>query len=133
MIASDAYSIDFVGSGVTATAVSNSVTVNIPGGDTLYDAGAGAGDLTFNRNNGTIQKFMLTGSITSITITNIAPAQSFTIILRQTGGARTLTAPGFKFASGYKALSTVSGLEDMLNIFFDGSTYYTTLTTGYVS
>ena len=133
LIANEASSINFVGSGVSATAVDNIVTVNIPGGDTLYDAGSGSGALTFNRNNGTIQKFTLTGSITSITITNIAPAQSFTIILNQTGGARTLTAPGFKFASGYKTLSTVAGLEDMLNIFFDGSTYYTTLTTGYVS
>lgn len=133
VIATEASSINFVGSGVSATAVDNSVTVNIPGGDTLYDAGSGSGALTFNRNNGTIQKFVLTGSITSITITNIAPAQSFTIILNQTGGARTLTAPGFKFASGYKTLSTVAGVEDMLNIFFDGSTYYTTLTTGYVS
>ena len=133
LIATDAYSIDFVGAGVTATATSNSVTVNIPGGDKLYDAGYGSGALTFDRNNGTIQKFMLTGNIDSIAITNIAPAQSFTIILKQTGGARTLTAPNFKFASGYKTLSTVSGVEDMLNIFFDGSTYYTTLTTGYVS
>ena len=133
VIATDAYSINFVGTGVTATGVANAVTVNIPGGDTLYDAGSGSGALTFNRNNGTIQKFTLTGAATSLAITNIAPAQSFTIIFKQDGaGSRTLSTSGFKFASNYRTLSTAANAEDMLNIFFDGSTYYCTLTTGYV-
>lgn len=102
-------------------------------GDSFYDKGTGSGNLVFDRNQGTIQKIMLTGNVTSVTIQNMSVAQSFTIIFVQDGVAgRTLTTgSSFKYASGYKTLSTASGAIDMLNIFFDGSTYYCTLTTGY--
>jgi hypothetical protein len=63
----------------------------------------------------------------------MAVAQSFTIIFVQDGtGGRTLTTSGsFKFASAYKTLSIAGNSIDMLNIFYDGTTYYCTLTTGY--
>jgi putative lipase involved disintegration of autophagic bodies len=112
-----------------------SVTLTMPSSpaDTLYDAGTLSGAITLNRNNGTIQKVLLNGNITSLAISNISAGQSFTVIFTQDGtGSRTLTAGGsFKFASGYKTLSTVGNSIDMLNVFYDGSTYYCTLTTGY--
>ena len=104
-----------------------------PTADTLFDAGVLSGAISLNRNNGTIQKVTLNGNATSLAISNIGVAQSFTIIFTQDGsGSRTLTtSSAFKFASGFKTLSTVAGAVDMLNIFFDGSTYFCTLTTGY--
>ena len=102
-------------------------------GDSLYDAGTLSGAITLNRNNGTIQKVRLNGNVTSLAISNMAVAQSFTIIFTQDEiGDRTLTtSSSFKFASGYKTLSTGGGAVDMLNIFYDGTVYYCTLTTGY--
>ena len=104
-----------------------------PTADTLFDAGTLSGAISLNRNNGTIQKVTLNGNATSLAISNIGVAQSFTIIFTQDGsGSRTLTtSSAFKFASGFKTLSTAAGAVDMLNIFFDGSIYYCTLTTGY--
>ena len=102
-------------------------------GDSLYDAGTLSGAITLNRNNGTIQKVRLNGNVTSLAISNMTVAQSFTIIFTQDEiGDRTLaTSSSFKFASGYKTLSTGGGAIDMLNIFYDGTVYYCTLTTGY--
>ena len=123
------------GSNVTVTRTdANTITISASTApDSLYDAGSGSGALSFDRNNGTIQKYTLTNNVSSLAITNMASAQSFTIILTQDGtGNRTLTTSGsFKFASGYKTLSTAAGSIDMLNIFYDGSTYYCALTTGY--
>ena len=123
------------GSNVTITRTdADTVTISAAGPvvDTLYDAGYGSGTLSFNRNNGTIQKFALYGNATSLAITNMTAAQSFTLILTQGTAGSTLTTSGsFKFASGYKTLSTAAGAIDMLNIFYDGTTYYCTLTTGY--
>jgi hypothetical protein len=104
-------------------------------GDSLYDAGTHSTGATLylNRNNGTIQKVRLASNVTDIVISNIAVARSFTIIFTQDGtGSRTLaTNSAFKYASGYKTLSTGANTIDMLNIFYDGTTYYCTLTTGY--
>ena len=102
-------------------------------GDSLYDAGTLSGAITLNRNNGTIQKVRLNGNVSSLAISNMTTAQSFTIIFTQDEiGDRTLTtSSSFKFASGYKTLSTGGGAVDMLNIFYDGTVYYCTLTTGY--
>jgi hypothetical protein len=110
-------------------------TETAPAGDTLFDAGThtSGSTLALDRNNGTIQKVVLASNATALSIANIGVAQSFTIIFTQDGtGSRTLTtSSAFKFASGFKTLTTSANAVDMLNIFFDGSTYYCTLTTGY--
>lgn len=107
-------------------------TLNIPV-DTFFDKGTGGGNLVFDRNQGTIQKIVLNGNVTDISIQNMSVAQSFTIIFVQDSTAsRTLTtSSAFKYASGFKTLTTTANAIDMMNIFFDGSTYYCTLTTGY--
>ena len=80
-----------------------------------------------------MQTGTLTGSITINSIVNMISGQSITLILTQDAtGGRTLTAgASLKFASGYKTLSTTASSIDILNIFYDGSTYWCTLTTGY--
>jgi hypothetical protein len=122
------------GTGITISRTdANTISIQNNIVDTLFDAGTLSGAIALNRNNGTIQKVTLNGNATSLAISNMTTAQSFTIIFTQDGsGSRTLTtSSAFKFASGFKTLSTAAGAVDMLNIFFDGSTYYCTLTTGY--
>jgi hypothetical protein len=53
------------------------------------------------------------------------------VILTQGGaGSFTLTST-MKFAGGSKTLSTAVGAIDIISIFYDGSTYYATLSKGY--
>ena len=54
-----------------------------------------------------------------------------TLILTQDGtGNRTLTST-MKFAGNYKTLSTSASATDIISVFYTGSTYYASLTTGY--
>jgi hypothetical protein len=158
LITSKATELNFVGSSVAATAEGGVVTILIDGGgtitagtgiavstasnvttvtntftETVYQGGNATGNLTPNRNNGTIQKFTLTGNITLNPPVNMTAGQSLTMILTQdSAGNHLLNANvAYLFASGFQTLSTDSNAIDMLNIFSDGSTYYTTLTVDY--
>jgi hypothetical protein len=59
--------------------------------------------------------------------------QSLTLIFTQDATGNRLLTPNanYKFAGNFKTLSTAANSIDMLNMFHDGATYYTTLTTGY--
>ena len=100
--------------------------------DTVFDKGNISGSVTFDRNDGTIQRATAVGNFT-VNLSNVGVGRSITMIITQDGtGGRTMTPPAnMKFASGFKTLSTAAGAVDMMNIFYDGSTYYCTLTTGY--
>jgi hypothetical protein len=135
-VTSKATELNFVGPLVTATAEGGVVTILIDGGgdtETVYNGGNATGPLTPDRNNGTIQKFTLTGNITLNPPTNMTAGQSLTLILTQDSvGDHLLNANvAYLFASGFQTLSTNSDAIDMLNIFTDGSAYYTTLTVDY--
>jgi hypothetical protein len=82
-----------------------------------------------------------TGSVFRMTLTNNITingfggtpqsGQSATLILTQDAtGNRTLSST-MKFAGGNKTLSTAANAIDMLFIFYDGTTYYASLTKGY--
>jgi hypothetical protein len=61
--------------------------------------------------------------------------QSLTLILTQDSpGNRDLTASSsYLFAGSFSTLSNGAGEIDMLNIFYDGTVYYVTLTVGYTN
>jgi hypothetical protein len=81
---------------------------------------------------GTVFIYELWGSIIINDLTNAASGSSATIILIQGGeGGNTLTST-IPFASGIKTLSTAIGAVDMISILYAGTTYYASLTTGYV-
>jgi len=157
-VTSKATELNFVGSSVTATAEGGVVTILIDGvvaiaagtsiavstangvttvtntfTETVYQGGNATGNLTPDRNNGTIQKFTLTGNITLNPPVNMTAGQSLTLILTQDSpGNRDLTASSsYLFAGGFSTLSNGAGEIDMLNIFYDGTVYYVTLTVGY--
>jgi hypothetical protein len=124
----------FTGNGVTATNVANVVTVNVPGTtDTFLALGFISGNLAPNRANSSVQAGILDGNLTLNPPVNMSTAQSFTLILTQDGAGNRLLTPNasLKFAGNYKTLSTAGFSVDMINMFYDGTTYYCTLTTGY--
>jgi hypothetical protein len=91
----------------------------------------GAATLTPNAAAGTIYNYTVTGNITLSTLTNAVAGTSMVVILTQGGaGSFTLTST-MKFAGGSKTLSTAVGAIDIISIFYDGSTYYATLSKGY--
>lgn len=121
------------GTGISVSTANSVTTVTNTFTEVVYNGGNVSGTVTPNRSNGTIQKFTLTGNITLNLPSNMSAGQSLTLILTQDGtGNRILDANvGYLFASGFQTLSTSSGAIDMMNIFSDGSTYYTTLTVDY--
>jgi len=121
------------GTGINVDTANSITTVTNTFTEVVYNGGNVSGTLTPNRNNGTIQKFTLTGNITLAPPANMAAGQSLTMILTQdSAGNRLLNANvAYIFASGFQTLTTDSNGIDMLNIFSDGSTYYTTLTVDY--
>lgn len=111
------------------------VTVTITGGykDTFATPANTSTSVTPDRDNGTVHKFTATDSFTLNTPTNMVAGQNLTLIITQDAtGGRIMTADAlYKFASGFKTLSTSANAVDMLNIFYDGTYYYVTLTVGY--
>jgi hypothetical protein len=101
--------------------------------ETVYVGGNASGNVTPNLINGSIQKYTLTGNIALLPVSNISAGQSITLILTQDGtGNRILDANiAYLFASGFQTLSTDSNAIDVMNIFYDGTTYYATLTVSY--
>jgi hypothetical protein len=98
----------------------------------VFTFGNATGTITPNIDNGSIQTMTLTGNITFNTVTNMAAGDSATFVLIQDGtGGRTLTS-NMRFAGGTKTLSTAANSRDIISLFFDGSTYYASLTKGYV-
>jgi hypothetical protein len=84
-------------------------------------------------NAGSVQRFTVNQNFTLNAPTNMPVGGNLTLILTQDGtGNRLMTAAAsYKFSSAFKTLSTTGGTIDMINIFYDGVTYYATLTTGY--
>jgi hypothetical protein len=123
------------GTGISVATANSNVTVTNTFTETVYQGGNVTGSLTPNRTNGTIQKFTLTGNITLTPPTNMSAGQSLTLILTQDSpGNRELTvSASYLFAGGFATLSNGAGEIDMLNIFYDGTVYYVTLTVGYTN
>jgi len=101
-------------------------------GETVIAGGSVSGTITPNAAAGTIYNYTLTGNITFSTIGNAVAGTSMVVILTQDAtGNRTLTST-MKFAGNVKTLSTTANTTDIMCVFYDGSTYYASLTKGYV-
>jgi hypothetical protein len=99
--------------------------------ENVYSYGNATGTITPDFVNGSIQTLTLTGNITLNSLGNAIAGRSMTLILTQDGtGNRTLTST-MKFAGNYKTLSTSASATDIISVFYTGSTYYASLTTGY--
>ena len=99
--------------------------------ETVVSPGSVSGTLTPDAAAGTIYNYTLTGGITINALGNAVAGTSMTLILNQDGsGSHTLTST-MKFAGGAKTLSTAASSVDIMSVFYDGSTYYATLSKGY--
>jgi hypothetical protein len=77
---------------------------------------------------GSIIRFTAAINFTFNGFTNPILGQSATVIITNAGGAMT---SNMKFAGGSKTLSGGSAI-DIISVFYDGTTYYASLTKGFV-
>jgi hypothetical protein len=90
-----------------------------------------ASTITPNVGNATIQTVTLTGNVTFNAFETPLAGQSLTLIVIQDGtGNRALTS-NMKFAGNSKTLSTAANAQDIISVFYTGTTYYASLTKGY--
>jgi hypothetical protein len=99
--------------------------------ETVYSIGTTSGTITPDFNNGSIQSMTLNGNVTINTLGNAIAGRSMTLIVNQDGtGNRTLTS-SMLFAGNSKTLSTAASAKDIISVFYDGSSYWATLSKGY--
>lgn len=80
---------------------------------------------------GTIFRYTANANFTFNSLTNVVSGSSATVVITQDAtGSRLLTST-MKFAGGTKTLSTAASAIDTICVFYDGTTYYASLTTGY--
>jgi hypothetical protein len=101
-------------------------------GETVVNGGNANGTITPDAAAGTIYNYTLTGNITLDSLGNAVAGTSMTIILTQDGTGNRAMSSTMKFAANSKTLSTSANTTDILGVFYDGTTYYASLTKGYV-
>jgi len=80
---------------------------------------------------GTIFRYTANANFTFNGLTNAVAGSSATVIITQDAtGSRLLTST-MKYASASKTLSTAAASIDIIGVFYDGTTYYASLTKGY--
>jgi len=80
---------------------------------------------------GSIFRFTANNNFTFNGLTNAVAGTSATVIITQDAtGSRLLTST-MKFAGASKTLSTAAASIDIIGVFYDGTTYYASLTKGY--
>ena len=97
-----------------------------------YNIGTVSGTPIIDLNLGSIQKMTINGNITLNSLANVNTGSSATIIINQDSSGNHTLSSTWKFAGGYKTLSTAPNSTDIISVFYDGSVYYASLTTGYV-
>ena len=103
-------------------------------GGLVHDQGTVIGDVTFDLNNGDIQKIETAGDITDLLFSNAPVGMRLKIIVKQGSSTGALTgSTNFLWAGGSKTLSTSTGDIDIINITYDGTNYFAELDKGYVA
>lgn len=97
---------------------------------TLYDFGTTGGTISPDVANGNVQKITLNNNLTINNFTNPVAGQSVTIIIYGGVGYNSITST-MKFAGGDKTLTGTSGCIDMLSIYYDGTTYFASISKGF--
>lgn len=97
---------------------------------TLYDLGTTGGTIAPDVADGNVQKITLNNNLTINNFTNPVAGQSVTIIIYGGVGYNTITST-MKFAGGDKTLTGTSGCIDMLSIYYDGTTYFASISKGF--
>jgi hypothetical protein len=102
--------------------------------EVIYTEGSTTGTITPDVANGNVQVITLSGNITFNAFANAETGQSITLIIKQpaSGGPYTLTST-MLFARASGTLSTDASAVDVMTVFYDGTSYYASLATGFAS
>lgn len=97
-----------------------------------YDAGNSSTALTINFTNGAAQKFLLTNSVT-LTFSNPEAGAAYLLRIATGAGSFTVTWPAaVKWPGGTgPTITTTASKVDLVNLYFDGSSYYGTFSQNY--
>jgi hypothetical protein len=94
-------------------------------------ANTGVFSITPDVSLGTIFRYTANGNFTFNALGNAVAGTSATVIITQDAtGSRTMSST-MKFAGASKTLSTAAASIDIIGVFYDGTTYYASLTKGY--
>ena len=104
--------------------------------ETIVSGGSASGAVSVNIANGTVHTLTLNGNVTGITLNNISAGGSASLIFTQDGaGGRfidTTTTPSnwatWRFANSSSDLDTNPGAWNIMNVFYDGTNYYASIT-----
>jgi hypothetical protein len=118
------------------TSATNDITGYIEGVST----GTISGNWSPSPTTAPFQRFTLTGNTVFVGFSSPSAGQSLTlVIIQDSTGNRTLTTSGItvRWAGGAtaanKTVSTAANAQDLMNIFYDGTTYYISLSKGFVA
>jgi hypothetical protein len=100
--------------------------------EAVHNIGTTSGTVIVTGSNGNVQTMTLDGNLT-LAFTGIGAGYSATLLINTNGTGRTISYSGtWRFAGGEKTLSTTN-TTDILSVFFDGSTYWASLSKGFVA
>ena len=118
--------------GANITGVSGSVATGIINYKDAVVTITYASTITPNIALGSIQQVTLTGAVTMNAFGGTPQAGQSMVIkfIQDSTGGRTLSST-MKWAGGNKTLSTAANAVDIASVFYDGSTYYASLTLAY--
>lgn len=80
---------------------------------------------------GTIFTYTANSNFTFNGLTNAVAGSSATVIITQASPGSFVLTSTMKFAGASKTLSTAASAIDIISVFYDGTTYYATLSKGY--
>lgn len=80
---------------------------------------------------GTIFAYTANNNFTFNSLANAVAGSSATVIITQDATGSRLLTSSMKFANASKTLSTAASSIDIITVFYDGTTYYASLTKGY--
>lgn len=98
--------------------------------ETVYDLGTTGGTISPDVTNGNIQKVTLNSALTINGFSNASAGQSLTLIIYG-GTSYTEITSTMLFLGGTKTLTGTAGCIDILNVFYDGTTYFASLGKGF--
>lgn len=99
--------------------------------ETLPNAANTSTSISPDVSTGSIFRYTANANFTMNTLTNAVAGTSATIIITQDATGNRILTSNMKYAGGGKILSTTANTTDIISVFYDGTTYYATLSKGY--
>lgn len=116
---------------ITTNAVINDLNLKIFE-ETVVSGGNTSTSITPPVSSGSIFTYTANANFTFNGLSGAVAGTSATIIISQDAVGNRIMTSTMRFANGSKTLSTTANATDIISVFFTGTTYYATLTTGYV-